>query len=203
MRRAFTLMAAVTMLPFLPFAGGCASAPASTAAPAMDEAAMTAQMEKMAAPGPEHRRLAEGVGHWENTYRMRWSPDMPWQESKGSTDTTLVLGGRYIMERHHFDVMGMPMEGLGLNGFDNQSGEYISMWADTGSTWWTTSRGKAGPDGSIDYKGMMTDAAGTRPFRMVVKPSGDNLHIDMYDTIPPAGDVLVMTIDSKRTGPAR
>jgi len=201
----------IAALAVLALASGCASAPAthataadkSGAAPVMDEDAMMAQMQKLAALGPEHRQLAEGVGHWENTYRMRWSPDMPWQESKGTTDISLVLGGRYTMERHNFEVMGQKMEGLGFNGFDNHSGEYTSTWADTGSTWWTTSRGKAGPDGSIDYKGMMTDVAGTRPFRMLVKAAGDTFRIEMYDTIPPGGEVLVMTIDSKRTGPAR
>jgi hypothetical protein len=67
------------------------------------------------------------------------------------------------------------------------------------STWWITSSGKESADGSIEMKGTMIDVAGERPFRMVIRGKSDDLHeVEMYDTIPPSGEVKVMTITSKR-----
>jgi len=64
---------------------------------------------------------------------------------------------------------------------------------------WYVSRGTKSADGSIDLKGTMVDVAGERPFRMVVRHKSDDLvEIEMYDTIPPKGEVQVMGITSKR-----
>jgi len=77
--------------------------------------------------------------------------------------------------------------------------EYISLWADSMSTWWVMSRGKKAADGTIEMKGTMVDVAGERPFRMVIRAQGDDLNeVEMYDTIPPAGEVQVMGITSRR-----
>jgi hypothetical protein len=198
-------------------ATACASAPAAPAAPgksgasahpaapavALDEVAMMAEMMKLSMPGPEHAELQKTVGTWEKTQRMRWSPDAEWMTTTCTSQVTPLLGGRYVMEQLGFEMMGMPMEGLSITGFDNMTGEYTSLWADSMSTWWTSSRGKAAADGSIDFRGTMTDVAGSRPFRMVLRQGPDSGHMDMYDTIPPHGEVLVMTIDSKRVGGAR
>ena len=163
-----------------------------------DEAAAMAAMMKLATPGPQHAELAKMAGSWDVQYRMRWSPDAPWMDIPGTSEVTPILGGRFMLETVKFSMMGMPMEGVQILGYDNLTGEYTALWADTMSTWWTSSRGKADADGTVDYKGDMTDVAGTRPFRMVVKHTAEGAHIEMFDTIPPQGEVLVMTIDTKR-----
>ncbi|MFN0007857.1 MAG: DUF1579 domain-containing protein [Planctomycetota bacterium] len=168
------------------------------APPDMDPAMMMKMME-LATPGEPHKELAKLVGTWEIDYKMRWGPDMPWMDTKGTGEVKPLLGGRYVMETVQFEVMGMPMEGLHILGYDNMKKEYISLWADSMSTWWVTSRGKESADGTIEYKGTMIDVAGERPYRMVIHPKSDDLHeAEMYDTIPPAGEVKVMTITSKR-----
>jgi Protein of unknown function (DUF1579) len=180
---------------------GASDAEPAAAAPApMNEAEMMAEMMKLAKPGPEQAELAAGVGQWEDTFRMRFDPNGPWQEIKGSSERTPLLDGRYVMEHTNFVMLGQPMETVSIVGFDKRSGEYTCMWADMLSTWWTTAHGKRQPDGSIDLVGMMTDTAGTRPFRMHRVSGKDTVHIDMYDTIPPAGEVLVMTVDGRRVG---
>ena len=168
------------------------------APPGMDPA-MMAKMMELATPGPEHKELAKMAGTWENAYKYRMGPDAPWMEFKGTSESKTLLGGRYIMESLHFEMMGMPMEGLQILGFDKMKGEYTSIWADSMSTWCVTSRGKQGADGTIEMKGTMVDVAGERPFRMVIRPEGDDLtEVEMYDTIPPAGETQVMTITSRR-----
>lgn len=201
----------------LAVAGACASTSNDTAAPhtkkqdkeqavaasaegipGMD-AAMMARMTELATPGPEHKWLTDHSGEWDVAIKMRMAPDQPWTESKGTSAAKPMLDGRYLMEHSKMEVMGMPMEGVNIFGFDKLTGEYTSMWADSMSTWWISSRGKKDASGAIDFKGTMTDVAGSRPFRMVMKtlPNGSS-QADMYDTIAGQGEVLTMQITSTR-----
>lgn len=173
------------------------SAPATN--PAMDPAAAMQKMMELAQPGPAHKELAKGVGSWDEHFKMRMSPDEPWMEFDGTSEIKPLLGGRYVQEDVNFQMEGMPMQGLGIMGYDNMTQEYTSLWADSMSTWWVESRGKKDAKGTIDFKGTMVDVAGKRPFRMVVRhPSDDLTEVEMYDTIPPKGEVVVMTITAKR-----
>jgi len=168
------------------------------APPGMDPEMMMKMME-LATPGQMHKDLMKGAGNWEESYKMRMAPDAPWTEFTGTSKAEPVLGGRYLMQTINFEMMGMPMQGLQLLGYDNLKKEYTAIWADSMSTWWVTSRGTKSADGSIDLKGTMVDVAGERPFRMVVRHKSDDLvEIEMYDTIPPKGEVQVMGITSKR-----
>lgn len=184
----------------LALGAGCSSAPPAPTMPPMsaEEAARYEATLRLATPGPEHAALAKAVGHWENSFRMHWAPDQPWVETTGTGDITSMLGGRYIMEHVAFDMMGTPMTGMSITGYDKHTGEYTSLWADSMSTWWTSSRGTMAADGTITFKGTMTDVSGTRPFRMVFKSNGETSHMEMYDTIAPLGEVLVMTMDGRK-----
>jgi hypothetical protein len=167
--------------------------------PKMDPAAMMAKMMELATPGAPHAELAKRAGSWTTHFKMRMDPNGPWEEFDGTTEAKPILDGRYLEEDVTFSMMGMPMHGMQILGYDNMTGEYISLWADSMSTWWTTSSGKKDAKGAIDFKGTMVDAGGTRPFRMLVRNKGDDeTEGEMYDTIPPQGEVLVMTITSKR-----
>lgn len=170
-----------------------------SAPPAMSEADAMKRMMELATPGPEHAALMRQAGTWDQHYKMRWAPDAPWQESSGTSTSHPILGGRYLMEEVSFTMDKMPIQGIQILGYDNMTGEYTSQWADTMGTWWTMSRGKKDKDGVIHMTGSMSDMAGTRPFRMIVKPHGDNAcDVEMYDTIEGQGEVLVMTIASKK-----
>jgi hypothetical protein len=161
--------------------------------------AMMAEMMRLAMPGEEHAELMKGAGEWDNHFRMRMAPDAPWMEFTGSMTARPMLEGRYLLEEQQFDYMGMPMKGVNILGYDNSTGEYTSMWADTMSTWWISTRGKKDADGAIDFRGTMKDVVGERPFRMVIQfESDDEVLVRMYDTIPPQGEVEVMQITSKR-----
>ncbi len=167
--------------------------------PSAFDPAMMAKMMELATPGKEHQRLAERAGKWDLAYKMRMSPDAPWMETSGTDEAKMILGGRYLVEEIRCSMMGMPMESILITGFDKKSGEYIGFWADSMSTWWVTSRGKGDANGVIETKGTMVDIAGERPFRMVVRPNADGtVDTEMYDTIPPHGEVQVMTVRSTR-----
>lgn len=167
-------------------------------APAGMDPAMMAEMMKLGTPGKEHAELLKGVGKWDNTFQMRMAPDAPWMEVKGTMSAHSMLD-RYLVEESEFSFMGMPMKGVNIIGFDNSTGEYTSMWADTMSTWWVSARGKPRADGVIEFKGTMKDVAGERPFRMEIKHVGpDQVDMVMFDTIPSKGEVEMMRMTSKR-----
>jgi hypothetical protein len=166
--------------------------------PPMSEQEMMARMAELGTPGPHHKELMQQAGTWSVHYKFRMSPDQPWMETTGSNTSKPVLGGRYLMEEHRFEMMGMPMEGWLFIGYDNESNEFISLWMDTSSTWWSESRGKEASDGSVRMTGTMKDAAGERPYRMrIVHESDGTIVSEMYDTIE-GEEVLVMTMTSRR-----
>lgn len=163
---------------------------------AMD--AMLAEMMKLAAPGAQHEQLTSKAGEWEQTYRMRMDADSPWTDTTGSAVAKPVLGGRYLLEQSEMNMMGMSEQGMHLLGFDNRTQEYISLWADSWSTWWTTSKGKEIEKGVIETEGMMNDARGEHPFRMLIHYREDgSIYSEMFDTSA-SGEFKVMEITAKR-----
>jgi hypothetical protein len=168
------------------------------AAPGMDPAMMMKMME-LATPGAEHRELGKMVGTWNNKFKMRMAPDAPWMEAEGTSTIKPLLDGRYVLEEVEFSVMGMPMKGIQIMGYDKLKQEYVSVWLDSMGTWPVSARGKSGADGKIEMRGTMIDVAGERPYRMVIQhKSADEVQVEMYDTIPPQGEVQVMSIHATR-----
>ena len=178
--------------------GACKSSGGSNAPKMTPEEVMAKTME-LGIPGSPHQELTAQAGRWTKSMKWRMSPDAPWEEMTGGTcDSQVLLGGRYLLEHTNASFGGMPFEGYNLLGYDNMRGEYTSVWMDSMSTWWITSSGKKDKDGSINFKGTMRDAAGGRPFRMVVKTQSDGSVVNnMFDTIDDK-EVHVMTITAKR-----
>lgn len=202
MRPVFSILAAATLLAattaFVTTRVVQARAQGQENPPGPDPAAMAKMME-LATPGPEHKELSKMAGTWSTHYKARFGPELPWQEFEGTSENKVVLGGRYVMQDVNFSMQGMALQGLQILGFDKLSGEYTAQWADSMSTWWVGCHGKRDEKGQIDMSGTMKDAAGERAYRMVVRHvSDDESQVEMYDTIPPKGEVLVMTMTSKR-----
>ncbi len=166
---------------------------------AMDPELMARMME-LATPGPEHRHLARMVGRWQDQFRFRMAPDAPWMEMQLQTTVTSELGGRFTMSRVRGAFLGMPFEGLQILGYDKMAKEYFSLWMDTQGTWAVQARGRVSEDGKeIVLRGTMKDVAGERPYRQVLRFVDENhTELEMYDTIPPQGEVLVMRARSTR-----
>jgi len=167
----------------------------------LSEEEMMARTMALATPSEPHRRLQAAAGEWEQQYRMRWDPSADWQETKGTSTARTLLDGRYLMEEIQFELMGMPMKGVHILGYDNRTQEYITLWMDSMSTWWISQRGKEAADGTLELRGTMVDVAGERPFRSVIRhlPDG-SVTTEMYDTIAPHGEIQVMSIVAKKRG---
>jgi hypothetical protein len=161
---------------------------------------MMARMAELAAPGEPHRLLAQGAGEWALTHKMRMSADLPWLEAQGRMQAKMLLGGRWLQQEIDIDMGPMgQMQGFQLIGYDNLAQEYVAFWLDSFSTWPVMSRGKAQADGSIDFHGTMVDVAGERPFRMLTSQTPDGRALTrMFDTIPPHGEIEVMSVEATR-----
>ena len=118
------------------FVGGSALADDPKAAPKMsaeEKAAMDAMMAA-ATPGAAHKALQPFAGKFDATVTMWPAPGAPPSESKGTSNSKWVLGGRWLEQTYTGSFMGMPFNGIGYTGYDNVLKRYQSAWMDTGST---------------------------------------------------------------------
>ena len=173
---------------------------------AADPAADKAMMEKMtkaATPGAPHAMLAKMAGEWTATVKFQMDPSQPWQEATGASVMTTLMDGRYIQESNTSVMMGMPFSGIGVTGYDNVLGKYVSTWIDNMGTGIMTSTGTADASGKvIAWNGMMSDPITGKlaKERMVTTVMDDNHHtFEMFSTPPGAKkEMKTMSIDYVR-----
>ncbi|MFH1010619.1 MAG: DUF1579 family protein [bacterium] len=96
---------------------------------------MMAEYMKMGEPGPEHAKLATWAGEWVTQTKMWMSPDAePMDTPAGTRKGEMILGGRFLRFAETGDMMGMPMEGMGIMGYDNFRRVYQMIWIDNTAT---------------------------------------------------------------------
>jgi len=159
-----------------------------------------------AQPTEAHRELAEGVGTYAVDMKMWMSPEAeePMPGEAVATRRT-ILGGRYTLEEFDSTFMGMPYQGILIEGYDNLSGEYLTIWMDTMSTWPAISRGKKQEDGSVTMSGVIKDVMtpGGRPTRAVITGDERESTMTMFDSLPGGGDFRCMELRyTRREAPA-
>jgi hypothetical protein len=122
----------------------------SDATQSAEMAEMMEKWQEVATPGKPHEVLKPLEGKW-NTVTKMWmaGPEGPATESKGATEYKWVLGGRYLQQTYEGQLMGMPMSGIGLLGYDNYKKKYTSCWIDSASTAMLTSEGLLDRTGKV------------------------------------------------------
>jgi hypothetical protein len=182
-----------------------ATALAADAPPQMSpqQQAMMEKMAKAATPGTQHAMLTGMAGEWTCAVKYQMDPSQPWQESQSTATVTVLMDGRYIQEVDSGQFNGMPFSGMGIYGFDNVSGKYVSSWIDNMGTGVMTSVGTADAGGKvINWIGTMNDPVTGKPAksRMVMSMIDNDHHtFEMYG-VPPGGkkEMKMMTIDYVR-----
>ena len=188
--------AVVIVALFVTTAAHAADAPPQTSAA---QQAMMDKMAKAATPGAPHAMLARMAGEWTCSVQYQMDPSQPAQESQSSATITSMMDGRYIQEVDSGQMMGMPFSGMGLYGFDNVIGKYVSSWIDNMGTGIMTSVGTPDASGKvIEWIGTMNDPVSGKPAksRMVTTVVDDDHHtLEMFG-VPPGGkqEMKVMTI---------
>ncbi len=165
--------------------------------------AMMDKMAKAATPGTQHALLTAMAGDWTRTVKLQMDPSKPVQESQSTSSITVLMDGRYIQETISGQWGGMPYRGMGLYGFDNVSGKYVSTLIDNMGTGFMTCVGTADPSGKvIHWDATMNDPVSGRPAtsRMVTTVIDDDHHTLEMFSVPPGAkkERKIMTIDYVR-----
>jgi hypothetical protein len=113
----------------------------------MDMEAVMKIYQKLAIPGPLHKRLARLEGNWITRTRGWMEPGQPPVESSGTCKQKMILGGRYLQQEYAGNMMGNKFSGINLIGYDNYTKKYVSTWIDSMSTGISYFEGTASPNG--------------------------------------------------------
>jgi len=136
------------------------------------------------APGSMHNMLASQVGDWKTISRYWMDQSAEPMTYEGSAKTEMILDGRYQKTNHSAEVMGMPMEGISLMGFDNLTQEFTAIWIDNLGTGTAVAKGKFDKkSNSIIMNGTMVDpmAKGEVNVKEIMKIIDDNHWVfEMY-----------------------
>ncbi len=159
-------------------------------------------MMKAMAPGEHHKHLARFAGKYEYTSKMWMAPGAPPMESKGTSESKMMLGGRYLQDKVDGNYGGMPFEGRGWAGYDNMAGKYVMVWIDNMGTMILVAEGSCSEDGkTITYEGEMPYAGmdGKIPYKQVLKIIDENHNVMEWWTPPPTGGEMTMMMELKFT----
>ena len=115
----------------------------------MDMQAMMAVYKDLATPGAPHKLFESLEGSWNTMSRGWMGPDQPPVEGRGSCEQKMLLGGRYLYQEYKGTMGGEPFNGIGIQGYDNHTKKYLSVWMDTMSTGIFLFEGIATTDGKI------------------------------------------------------
>jgi len=108
-------------------------------------------------PGASHQTFAKMVGNWKAIVTM-YQASGEQNKSEGTASYEMVLGGRYLKSTFKGNMMGMPFEGMGLDGYDNATKEYISIWTDNMGTGIMYMKGKWDDDSkTVVYLGNVVN----------------------------------------------
>ncbi len=167
----------------------------------MDMQAMMETYQKLATPGEPHKRLASMAGSW-NTKTKSWmDPSKPPEESTGSCEQKMLLGGRFLQQQCTGTMMGNTFDGIGVTGYDNHTKKYVSTWMDSMGTGLYFMEGTASPDGkTITQQGSYDDPMeGPMELRGVTKIVDNNTEIfEMYGTDKGGKEMKMMEITYTR-----
>jgi len=175
--RKVLVLAAVTAL----FA---AALPAAAQDGQMDPQAMEEMMVKLATPGPQHALLAKLVGEWKTTMTTYMDGPEP-VTSTGTYKGEAVFGGRYFVGHHTGQAMGRDFAGMSIDGYDNSTQKYFSMWIDNFGTGYYLAHGELDADGkTLRHAGDMQFGPMTIPSRSeTVFVSDDKVTFTMWHTM--------------------
>ncbi len=95
----------------------------------MSDQAMNAWISS-AKPVAQHSRLAEMAGRWKVRQRDWRGGDAPWNDTHGTAIWRPLLGGRFMQQELATSLKTHPYHGLGLLGFDRETGKYVGAWMD-------------------------------------------------------------------------
>lgn len=169
--------------------------------PEMDPAKMMEMYAKYNAPGEAHAHFAKAVGVWETETKMWMGPGEP-SVSQGKSKMQMLLDGRYLMEHYLCASPEMPFEGVGINGYDNHSKKYFSIWLDSLSTGYVVMEGtRDDTTKTTTYVGEYDDPfmGPSKVKSTMCEVSDDQCVMKMYRVLPDGQEQQSMEITYTRS----
>lgn len=113
-----------------------------------DPETMMAEWQAAATPGPAHAWLGQFVGSWKTTTSISMGAPEP-MVSHGTSTIEWLIEGRFIVQHFEGEMMGMPMTGYGVTGFDNIKHMYVGTWLDSMGTGISLMQGSLDPTAKV------------------------------------------------------
>jgi hypothetical protein len=88
------------------------------------------------------------AGTWKAQVKSWMGPGEP-QTSEGTSELSMILGGRFLKDEFHGNFMGQPFEGHGLTGYNNMNKMYVGTWVDSMGTAIESMTGKMDAAGKV------------------------------------------------------
>lgn len=170
--------------------------------PSQDE--MMKRWQEAMTPGDAHNKLQGMLGTWDAEVKSWMSgPDGEPMVSKGVSENTSVLGGRFVQQTFTGDMMNQPFNGTGFTGYDNFKRKYVGFWIDNMTTAISTMEGTLDKDGTTMTMWGKTDDPMTRQKDKKVKYVSrvidkDKMVFDYYDVTSYGDKKPVMQITYTR-----
>lgn len=161
---------------------------------------MMKQWQAAMTPGASHKVLEGMAGEWNSETKV-WmaGPEAPPAVSKGFSSMKMMLGGRFLQHDMAGEMMGMPMKGFGLTGYDNVKKKYVGIWVDNMSTAIYTLEGTANADNTVlTFAGFVTDPATgqmSKPVKWITRILGKDKHtFEMHHAEAEGQEMKVMEV---------
>lgn len=129
---------------------------------------MMQEWAALGSPGKPHEFLKSLEGKYTTTATIWMDPTKP-AKSGGTAEFKMILGGRFLQQTYSGSMMGQPMNGVGLMGFDNNRRQYVSMWCSDLETSMLTMTGGIDQNGKVITMFGEMDEASTKQVGKTVK----------------------------------
>lgn len=155
-----------------------------------DSAAMAA-MEKawmdFATPSDMHKWMAKSAGTWSSDSVAQWmDPAEPPTYNKASSVEKVIMNGLYMEGEFTSNMMGMPMTGKSLTGYDKAKKKFVTSWIDNMGSGIVRMEGTYDEASkTLNMKGKQSDpvSGGETDIRQEQKWIDDNTYtLTMYGT---------------------
>lgn len=143
---------------------------------------------KAGTPGKEHNVLKFMAGTWDARVRTWMEPDHPPMETTGISERKMIFDGRFLYGTFSGSMMGNAFDGIGIDGYDNATDKYVSVWLDSTGTSILFFEGTASPDGKTitQANSHFDPVLGPMKWRSVNTIVDDDVHV--FEMFSAAGD---------------
>ena len=163
--------------------------------------------EPRSGPGAGQKYLETFVGDWdvEKTFYPRGGDPA---KTKGTCRQTMIHDGRFLRSEFVFEQDGKKTTGLGLVGFDPESGQFTTVWTDSRSARMSLRQSLEPFNGKeivLHSRSIEKDARGARTSRTITRmeANGDRIVHRQYTVSADGQERLIMELNmSRKSKPA-